>query len=260
MRINEIKREAHRLKRAIEKQPRIWKFHGRRVVRVEEWKWGDWSKLPDSYSILIVYGKSVPDDYLRDYAALMEKLQDPTYGKTICWSCVIHQAEYAKKELDRHDRYWQENGGEAAKERWYKEAGEPYTPSFRKEDAMQQVEWRIYNELAEANNRTCETGNYFHCPHGDAWHQLLQDGCDAHRLWEHIYWYDIYWYDIHWNPSTSYTPAASDMKWYHYDEPPIIDVTDYDDIIRAIDDGRLDRIIDEHTRYMKETDREIWAL
>ena len=255
MKINEIRREVHRLKRTIEKQPRIWKFHGRRVVNADEWKWGDWSKLPDRYSILIVYGKSVPDDYLRDYAALMEKLEDPTYGNAICWSCVIHQAEHAKKELDRHDRYWQENGGEAAKERWYKEAGEPYASSFRKEDAMRQVEWRIYNELAEANNRTCETLNYFHCPYGDAWHQLLQDGHDAHRLWQHIYWYDN-----HWNPSTSCTPAASNMKWYHYNEPAIIDVTSYDDILKAIDDGRLDRIIDEHTRYMKETDREIWAL
>jgi hypothetical protein len=37
-------------------------------------------------------------------------------------------------------------------------------------------------------------------------------------------------------------------------------VTNYDDIVRAIDDGRLDKIIDEHIRYMKETDREPWAL
>jgi len=132
---------------------------------------------------------------------------------------------------------------------------ESYASSFRKEDAMRQAEWRIYNELGEANNRTCEIVNYFRCPYGDARRQLLQDGHDAHRLWQHIYWYDI-----HWNPSTSYTPAASEKKWYHYDEPPIIDVTSYDDIIRAIEDGRLDRIIDEHTRYMKETGREIWNL
>jgi hypothetical protein len=120
---------------------------------------------------------------------------------------------------------------------------------------MRQVEWRIHNELAEANNRTCEVVNYFHCPYRDARDQLLRDGYDAHRLWQHIYWYDI-----HWNPSTSYTPAASKMKWYHYKEPPIIDVTDYDDVIRAIDDGRLDTIITEHLRYMKETDRKTWNL
>jgi len=185
----------------------------------------------------------------------MEKVEDPTYGKAVCWSCVIHRAQDAKKELDRHDRYWQEHGGEAAKQRWYQEAGEPYTTSFRKEDAVRQMTWRIYNELAEASNRACEALNYFRCPYGDARGQLLQDGDGTHQLWQHIYWYDI-----HWNRSTSYTPAASETKWYHYDEPPIIDVTNYDDIIRAIEDGRLDRIIHEHTRYMKETGRKIWTL
>jgi len=255
MRINEIKREVNRLKRTIEKRPRVWKFRGRRVVRADEWKWGDWTRLPDRYSLLIVYGKSVPEDYLRDYAALMEKLEDPAHGKMICWGCVIHRAQDAKKEIDRHDRYWQEHGGEAAKEGWYQEAGEPYTSSFRKHDAMRQVEWRIYNELAEANNRTCEALNYFRCPYGDARDQLLQDGDDAQQLWQHIYWYDI-----HWNRNHTFTPAAGEREWYHYDEPPIIDVTSYDDIIRAIDDGRLDRIIDEHTRYMKETGCEIWNL
>jgi hypothetical protein len=253
MRINEIRREAHRLKRRIEKQPRIWKFHGRRVVRAGQWKWGDWSKLPDRYNVLIVYGKSVPEDYLRDYAGLLDKLEDPTYARMVCCtSCVIHQAQGAKKELDRHDRYWQENGGEAAKERWYQEAGEPYTSSFRKDDAIRQVEWRIYNELGEANNRTCEAMNFYHCPYGDAWRQLLQDGHDAHWLWQ-----QIKWYDHHWNRNHTTTPTASEMKWYHYDELSIIDVTDYDDIVRSIDDGRLDKIIDEHTRYMKETKRKI---
>ena len=255
MRIEQIKREMKRLRRTVDRAPRVWRFRGRRVVHAEEWKWGDWTKLPDKYSLLIVYGKSVPEDYLRDYAELLEKLEDATYGKMVCWGCVIQRAQDAKKELDRHNRYWQENGGETAKERWYQEAGEPYTSSFRKQDAMRQVEWRIYNELAEANNRTCEVMNYFHCPYSDARDQLLRDGYDAHRLWQHIYWYDN-----HWNPSTSYTPAAWDMRWYHYNEPAIIDVTSYDDILQAIDDGRLDRIIDEHTRYMKETDREIWAL
>jgi hypothetical protein len=30
--------------------------------------------------------------------------------------------------------------------------------------------------------------------------------------------------------------------------------------MEAIEDGRLDRIIDEHARYMKENDCGIWAL
>lgn len=50
------------------------------------------------------------------------------------------------------------------------------------------------------------------------------------------------------------------MKWYHFNERPIIDVTSYDDIMKSIEDGKLGKIMDEHTRYMKEINREIWAL
>ena len=98
MRIEQIRREAKRLKKKINSQPRIWQFHGRRVVRASEWKWGDWTKLPDRYCILIVYGKSVPEDYLRDYAALLEKLEDPTYGKRL------------DRTIDEHTRYMKETG------------------------------------------------------------------------------------------------------------------------------------------------------
>ena len=255
MRINEIKRELKRLKRRIEKQPRIWKFRGRRVVHAEEWKWGDWTRLPDKFFGLMINEKSAPADFSTDYIALMEKLEDPLYGRHRCWWCVINQAEYAKKEIDRRDRYWQEHGGEAGKEQHYQELGEPYASNSRREDAIRHVEWRIYNELGGANDRRCEVVNYFHCPYGDEWRQLQLDGYDAYCLWEHIEWYDR-----HWTPSTTHTPPAAEMKWYHFNEPPIIDVTCYDDIIQAIEDGRLDKITEEHTRYMKETGREIWNV
>jgi hypothetical protein len=43
------------------------------------------------------------------------------------------------------------------------------------------------------------------------------------------------------------------MKWYHFNEPPIIDVTRYEDICKALDDGRLDKIVAEHKRYLNES-------
>jgi hypothetical protein len=46
------------------------------------------------------------------------------------------------------------------------------------------------------------------------------------------------------------------LKWYHYGEASIIDVTSFDDIVKAIEDGRFDRIVEEHERYMKEARRE----
>jgi len=50
------------------------------------------------------------------------------------------------------------------------------------------------------------------------------------------------------------------LKWYHYDEPSIIDVTSLDGIIKATEDGKFHRIIEEHERYINENNREIWAL
>jgi len=41
------------------------------------------------------------------------------WDAAISWTCAIRQAQDAKKELDRHERYWQEQAGEAAKEKWY---------------------------------------------------------------------------------------------------------------------------------------------
>jgi len=40
----------------------------------------------------------------------------------------------------------------------------------------------------------------------------------------------------------------------------IVDVTSYDDITQAIEGGRIERIRDEHTRHVKETDRETRPL
>jgi len=62
------------------------------------------------------------------------------------------------------------------------------------------------------------------------------------------------------NCDPAVTPPASEHRWYHYGETAIVDVTNYDDITHAIEDGRLDRITDEHTRYVKETDRETQPL
>jgi hypothetical protein len=67
------------------------------------------------------------------------------------------------------------------------------------------------------------------------------------------------WCDHHWNQNPSFIPPGLEMRWFHLNEPPIIGVTDFD-MTRAITDGRLEKITCEHARYMRETDREIWAL
>jgi hypothetical protein len=45
------------------------------------------------------------------------------------------------------------------------------------------------------------------------------------------------------------------MKCYHFNEPPIVEAKSLEDVLKAEEDGRLNRIVDEHERYMKETGR-----
>lgn len=225
MTMNSMRRETEKLKKKIKQAPRILKFRGRRVVHSVDWQWADWTKLPGEFIPLMINPDSTPHDWYQDYRALMQELQDPLYGGEICWAnCAIHQAQSAKKEIDRSTKY----------------------------KALREVEWRVYNELGEANNRTCKVVNYFKCPYGEERRKLIENGSLACEIWEHIEWYDQ-----HWNKNDTFKAAESEMKWYHYGEPGIIDVTSLDDIVKALEDGRFDKIVEEHERYMKETRRKI---
>jgi hypothetical protein len=113
---------------------------------------------------------------------------------------------------------------------------------------MRETEFRLYNETEGVNNRTCGVINYFKCPYGNERAQLRDDGYHAEKLWE-----IVDWYNRHWNRSDGLIPAESEGKCYHWNEPSIIDVTNLEDIINAVNDGRIDKIIEEHERYKKET-------
>jgi hypothetical protein len=110
----------------------------------------------------------------------------------------------------------------------------------------------MYNELGEANDRTCNVVNYFKCPYGEERRKLIDNGSLASETWQHIEWYDEHWH------KNSRSALNADLKWYHYGEPEIINITSLDDIEKAMEDGRFDKIIEEHERYMKETGRKIY--
>jgi len=188
---------------------------------------------------------STPPEWYRDYLALMSELQDPLYGSEICWNCAIHQAQSAKKEIDSNTKYWEGEIGKVSKE---------IRVSVERNEALRDVEWRVYNELGEANNRTCKVVNYFKCPYGKERRDLIENGSLASEIWE-----NIKWYDQHWNKNDAYKAPELEIKWYHYGEPEIINVTNLDDIVKALEDGRFEKIAEEHERYMKETGRKIYT-
>jgi len=185
----------------------------------------------------------------------MKRLQDGDYGRARCGYCAINRAQDQRAEVERNKRRWDATGGEEAKQKFYEGCDPILRERFRIQDAMQMVELRIYDELAGAAGRTCNVVNYFKCPYGEEWKQLLSDGHEANQLWEHVRWYDC-----HWNRGQSFRPPETERKWYHYGEPSIIDVSNFEDICKALEDGRIDKIEAEHNRYMKETGCESWNI
>ena len=242
-----IRKNIQQLRKKIKDSPRVWKFRGRRVVPVDNWTFEDWTTLPDQFTLVLISAHP-PEDWLNDFNALMYKIRDPEFAWQMCLQkCAIAHAQSAKELIDSW-RWGPERGGEEAKQKFYDTCEKTQAEEFRRRDAFEQVKLRILNELGGARGRTCTVLNFFKCPYGEEYNTLCADGEAAYELLD-----QLRWYDKHWNRSSSDIPAQNDMKWYHFNEPPIIDVTCYEDICKAVDDGRLDKIVAERKRYMKES-------
>jgi hypothetical protein len=142
--------------------------------------------------------------------------------------------------------YWAKEGGEEAREKFYDKCGTIQAEEFRRQDAFTQVKFRILNEHAGAKDRTCDVFNFFKCPYGAEYDALIDRGRAACELLR-----QLQWYDAHWNRNTSVIPAQNEMKWYHFGEPGIIDVTNFDDVMKAAQDGRIQKVAAEHEAYHK---------
>jgi hypothetical protein len=166
--------------------------------------------------------------------------------------CVVPDAMSLRKEIEESEQRRRENEErmKSAEPSWTtKDMHEYYTrPDVVRSDKMMRVKLRLYEEESGARGKSCVVKNKYRCPYGEGSEQLIEVGRLAKFMCR-----EIEWYDHHWNPSPTYRPSVQDMKWYHYGEPGIIDVTSYDDVVKAIEDGRLEKIIKEHKKYMEET-------
>jgi len=181
------------------------------------------------------------------------------YGSIECWDCAVPDAVRLREDIERVENAVRKNEEEMKQENpsWMvKEMYEYYRrPDVVRRNKMMVVELRLYEEIGRAEGKNCKVKNKYRCPYGELSEQLIEHGGVAKAIWR-----EVEWYDTHWNPSPGFRPSAEEMKWYHYDEPGIIDVTSYDDIIKAIENGRFEKIVTEHRRYLKETARETQKL
>jgi len=175
------------------------------------------------------------------------------HGKLACWDCVVPNATSLREHIklvEEAIRNYEEEMKQKEPSWIASEMYEYYRSSYVvKGNKMMYVELRLYEELGLAEGKSCnfDNKNKYRCPYGEEANELIEYGRAAKFVW-HV----VSWYDDHWNPSPNYRPPESDMKWYHYGEPSIIDVTSYEDIVKAIEDGRLKKIIEESKKYDKE--------
>jgi hypothetical protein len=125
-----------------------------------------------------------------------------------------------------------------------------HSAEFVKRCKVDEVKLKFLEEMGAAEGKKCDTQNLYLCPYGAESEVLIKDGLDTKSLWK-----IVEFYDFHWNRSSSIEVSQSAMKWYHFDEPSIIDVTSYEDVIKAFEDGRIKRIAEEHTKFQNEFNR-----
>jgi len=223
---------------------KMWR--GKRVVALEgwnEWKPGAFKVFPDSF---IPIAGDAPDEWVNDWVDLLTELKDPGLGNHRCFDCVIRKASELRVEVEERRRLRDEN-----RDFYERELSSEKSREFERQDRLKVTEYRLYNDVGGEEGRVCpldeEKRDFFKCPFGDEAEALVEDGRAVQALWRHLKWYDY----RHWQLSTRVTAG---------DETPLVDPADYNDILKAIDDGRFEKVIEEHEAYMKETNNPIWAL
>lgn len=181
-----------------------------------------------------------------------------SYGRGKCWGCSVREAMRLRRmvreqrEARREVEEKMSRGEPSVVLRdWHEHLNRPETV---REDKKTEVELRLYEELGGAGGKVCDVENAYICPYGEESKRLVEDGELVRSLWYHVEWYNH-----HWNPHYKIRPSPDEARWYHWGEPGIMDVTSYEDVLNALEDGRIDRIIREHERYMEETGRGAWA-
>lgn len=180
------------------------------------------------------------------------------YGDYECRDCsvpeamhlrsVVEQLEERRRDVEEEMKMKEPSWNAVRMSEHFKK------PSVIKADKMRLVKLRIYEELGCAKGKSCTVKNKYKCPFGEEAKHLIDRGWIAGMLWQ-----EIKWYDYHWNLDGTFRLIDPKVKkWYHYDEPGIIDVTSSEDIRKAISDGRVNKIIKEHISYMEETGCEYW--
>jgi hypothetical protein len=175
------------------------------------------------------------------------------YGRMFCEGCTVpeamHLREYIKKLEESNAWIEEKKKLEPNDPFWDRLYGHRFSPESIRSGKMARVELEFMEVDGEAEGKVCEVRNKYLCPYGAKSWELIKLGNMVRYLWRLVDFYDRQW-----NGPQMYTPSPSEAKWYHMGEPSLLDVTSRDDILKALEDGRMDKIADEFKRYQKTID------
>ena len=170
------------------------------------------------------------------------------YGKMLCYGCgvpdALHLREYLLK-LDESNAEIAEKHrlepNDAFNEQIYNYR---FAPDVVREAKMSRVELEFLDAYGGTEGKTCSVRNKCLCPYGAKSGALIKLGECVKSVWRLVEYYHQ-----NWHSSRRYTPSPSDAKWIHFGEEDFLDVTSREDILRALEDGRIERIADEFKKY-----------
>jgi hypothetical protein len=119
-----------------------------------------------------------------------------------------------------------------------------FSPRSLMEEKMKRVELGFLEHEGGAEGKTCEVHNKSLCPYGARSLELIKYGHLVEVLWK-----IVKYYDEHWHSKDPYSSTSSYAQWYHANEEDFLDVTSREDILSALEDGRIDRIAEERKKY-----------
>jgi hypothetical protein len=169
-------------------------------------------------------------------------------GRVACYGCAVPKAvrlrKYVKDLEESNAEIEQKNKLEPNNPIWDRLYAFRFSSEAKRSDKMANVELEFLEVEGGAKGKACAVRNKYLCPYGEGSSELIELGEPVAMLWALIEFYNR-----HWNGSSSYTPSPSDAKWYHMGEPGILDVTSRQDILEALEDGRICQIAEERKRF-----------
>lgn len=175
------------------------------------------------------------------------------YGRLLCYGCAVPDAMHLREFLKKLE----ESNAEIAEKRklepndpfWAQLYDYRFSAESLRMEKMKRAELGFLEVEGGAEGKVCAPHNKCLCPYGAKSWELIKLGEMVKSLWDLVEFYDS-----HWNGSRSFTPSRSDTEWYHFGEVGFLNVTSREDILNALEDGRMEKVADEFKRYRETID------